>query len=293
MLENKRELEETQGYRYAPPKTDEQETALTTTDGATIGPAETEALLEIARKEAESYRSLRLATRRTQRLFGGLFCILSAMWIIGLLFGRGGGISIFPFIILIASMGGAAMSQSYKAAAGKLAQVNDVRAVGMLAEALGSGDRDLTAVARKALRRLLPQMQFSDAPLLTAEQRDILNRFLPQVVTREDRAFSLAILKAYEQVGDEKSIVVVEKLTNSPVAQFDSELRQAAIDCLPYLRDSVARRRESQVLLRASHSEEARPETLLRPASAAPTNDDAQKLLRPVGEQAEDTRDKG
>ena len=100
------------------------------------------------------------------------------------------------------------------------------------------------------------------------------------MTTRDSRALSLAILKAYEQVGGEKEAAALESLMKSSVAKYDTELREAAQDCLPSLRASIVRRKESAVLLRASQAEDARPETLLRPAAYAASPNDAQELLR-------------
>jgi len=67
-----------------------------------------------------------------------------------------------------------------------------------------------------------------------------------------------------------------------PVAAYDSELRQAALDCLTYLRASIARRKESHILLRASQAEDIRPETLLRPALYSGNATPPDQLLRPA-----------
>ena len=244
--------------------------------------AQFENALVIARAEAKAYRKKRCASRTTLYLMGGLFSLMTLFWLYGVISGRNPA-DWSNFIIyssLFTSFGGVALSQSHKEATKILAQFNDVRAVGLLAETLESGDKDLTRVSRDALTNLLPRLQFSDAALLSAAQRDILSRALPKVVKKEDRALSLAILKAYEQVGGEREAAAVERLAGSSVAAYDSALREAAIDCLPALRDSIARRRESAVLLRASQAGEVQPETLLRPAAYAANQNDAQELLR-------------
>jgi len=247
-----------------------------------LAAAHFENLLAAARVEAQSYRKRRRTNRITVSLLSGIFGLMALLWIYGLVTGRDMGTwtNFYLYGGLFSSFGGVAMSQNHKEAAQKLAEFDDVRAVGLLTETLESNDRDLTRVGHDALIRLLPRLQFSDAALLSDEQRDILNRVLPKVVTRKDRALSLAILQAYQQVGSEKDAAAVEKLAAGPVAAYDSELRQAALDCLTYLRASIARRKESHILLRASQAEDIRPETLLRPAAYVANQNDAQELLR-------------
>ena len=248
-----------------------------------IEAAHFENVLAAARTEAQAYRRRRRTNRITVYLLGGVFSLMVILWMYAAFTGRdiGNWSNFFIYSGLFTSFGGVAMSKNHKEAAEKLAQFNDVRAVGLLTEILESSDKDTARVSRDALILLLPRLQFSNAGLLSAEQRDVLNRALPKAVTKGDRALSLAILQAYQQVGSEKEAAVVERLATGSVAAYDSELRQAAQDCLPYLRDSIARRKESHVLLRASQAEDARPETLLRPASYAANQNDAQELLRP------------
>ena len=240
-----------------------------------------EATFATASKEAQTYRISRRNTKTAKYTFLSLFGIMALFGVYDLIVGKNGeAFNFLTYTGLLTCFGGATMSKSHKEAAEKLAQFGDVRAVGLLTEALESNDAQLVTAARDALIRLLPRLQFSDANLLSAEQRDILNRALPSAITQEDRNLSLATLKAYEQIGSENEEVAVEKLAASSVAAYDSALRQAAQDCLPYLRASVARRKESASLLRASQAENVRPETLLRPAAYAANSNDAQELLR-------------
>ncbi len=248
-----------------------------------------ENLLREAKTESETYHRTRRMYRIARPIMFALLFVMFLVWLInGILKGKW-MLDFFPMLGVLAGFGATSLTQSHKNAVSKLAQIDDIRAVGLLTDMLeskdglaGPVDSKLIADSRAALIRLLPRLQFSDAALLSAEQRDILSRALPKVVTREDRALSLAVLQAFRQVGGEREAEAVAKLAESSVAAYDSELREAARDCLPFLRESLARRREGATLLRASHAEDARPETLLRPAAYVAGQNDAQELLRPT-----------
>jgi hypothetical protein len=101
-------------------------------------------------------------------------------------------------------------------AAQALAGIEDLRAVGPLAEALEyrspGSQPTIYPVITGALRRLLPRMQASDAHLLTEPQRSCLYRAL----LKGDAELVLAIVKALEQIGDGKALPYVEKLAEEP-----------------------------------------------------------------------------
>ena len=92
--------------------------------------------------------------------------------------------------------------------------------------------------------------------------------------------FRLAILKALEQVGDERAIPAVQRIAVTPAfLPTAKRLREAAERCLPLLQSNHQTIEATKTLLRASSAEQASPETLLRAAEFAP---DAapDKLLR-------------
>jgi HEAT repeat protein len=119
----------------------------------------------------------------------------------------------------------------------------DVRAVGLLAEALSFGDKAVRAVAEQALIRLLPRLQPEDAELLNKKQRECLYRAMrngnPELV--------IAILKALTRVGDEEALRHVEDLCMNA---RDPRVRWAAMECLPGLKERVIREGMAQRLLR-------------------------------------------
>jgi hypothetical protein len=161
------------------------------------------------------------------------------------------------------------LSSRQTEAARKLAQHDDVRGIGPLAEALEWPDSDLQAVAVKALTRLLPRLQATDGTLLNAHQRGCLYRHL-NFHTRSQPEFQLAILKALEQVGDAAAIPHVRKLAKRvALGRLQQQVRRAAQDCLPFLETRAEQRRVSQTLLRASSAAGTTPDMLLRPADSS------------------------
>ncbi|MCW3095243.1 MAG: hypothetical protein JWL77_861 [Chthonomonadaceae bacterium] len=170
-------------------------------------------------------------------------------------------------------------SQQAQLAALAISRLDDVRAIGSLAEALEFPDRDIRPIARKALIHLLPRLKASDAALLSSAQRACLNRTL-----RGDQSeLILAILKAWEQVGDPKAIPAVRSLAEGrgECGQIP-EVVQAAKECLPFLQQSLEQRQNDTQLLRSADGNRAPAESLLRPATSQVSAEPANQLLRPT-----------
>ncbi|MCW3095244.1 MAG: hypothetical protein JWL77_862 [Chthonomonadaceae bacterium] len=113
--------------------------------------------------------------------------------------------SLAPLGLLFA---GGTASRKQQAMAMAITQFDDVRAVGPLAEALEFPHEAVVPVAVKALIRLLPRLKASDSSLLNSAQRACLGRALQGGNT----ALTLAILKAWEQVGDADALPEVQRL---------------------------------------------------------------------------------
>lgn len=162
-------------------------------------------------------------------------------------------------------------------AAYTLSKRGDMRFVPLILKywMIGSSGADAEG---KALALLLPQMKLKDSTLLTSEHRKKLNRhllFAPIKRRVKTTDLRLAILKAYEQVGDASSLVAVEELLTKNI---DAKLRDAAETCCLYLRQNIGRVSEVQTLLRASALPD-KPEELLRPARE---KREEEPLLRPA-----------
>ncbi|HZT43288.1 MAG TPA: hypothetical protein VFA07_14050, partial [Chthonomonadaceae bacterium] len=177
-----------------------------------------------------------------------------------------------------------------------LIRLQDRQAIGPLVEAMDIEDGPLRRLVAEALTGLLPHLHASDAGLLTHSQRSRLyrvlqkcsepSRFIPrwlraqQSTTRAELAN--AILKAMEQVGDEKALPYVERLAACPAYSPAMErVRNAARDCLPFLQTRIAQVDASQTLLRPSAVEET-PNHLLYPVLQSDPLPDL--LVRPVQE---------
>ena len=191
----------------------------------------------------------------------------------------------FPFLMPICTFFTGAflfqvmLSPSQKHAAKWLAQLEDVRAVGFLTEALQWKDAEIRASATYGLTLLLPRAKQSDTRYLTLKHRQILlsqfNRVEPS------SKFLLAILKAMEQVGGAEALPVVSRLARGEGRlRNDTVLVAAARECLPYLTARAEGRELRDTLLRSSSAAEVAPETLLRPAPAT-SEEPANELLRP------------
>lgn len=141
----------------------------------------------------------------------------------------------------------------------RLAEGDDVRAVGPLAEALFDGDKAVREIAERGLIRLLPRLKESDAHVLNEEQ----NRRLRRALDGSNEDLAIAVLRALEFVGDSNALWDVLKLRSRTRAE---RVRDAAKECLPYLearvpQDSLLRSSEApsvpaDALIRSEHHED-------------------------------------
>lgn len=177
-----------------------------------------------------------------------------------------------------------------------LARREDVRAIGPLIDALGLDDAGVHEIAADGLIRLLPRLKASDADLLSDAQKSVLIRILNEPIgtfvagsvgyvfrlaTNRDFELRLAILKAFEQVGDKRMIGVVERLANiKPKNAGQKRIKEAAEACLPALQSRIEQKTYSQTLLRAAEVTDAAPATLLRAATGT-ASESPEQLLRP------------
>ncbi|HZO89820.1 MAG TPA: hypothetical protein VFB38_15940 [Chthonomonadaceae bacterium] len=240
---------------------------------AQLGPEALDSLLALVKQEA--------AKRKKRRRIFVTIIVCYIVFVLGMAIIFEGKLdpALFNSIGSMSGLIGAAfaVSQAQRNAAKKLAEFEDIRVVGPLAEALEFGDKNIRAVAEDALIKLLPRLQASDASLLNEEQRACLNRALKG----KNGALAKAILKAYEQVGDEKALPFVQKLAaGEGRAAKDASIRTAAQECLPYLEKLVAQQRASQTLLRAADAAETPPDVLLRPAEGGVSSTAPEQLLR-------------
>jgi hypothetical protein len=160
------------------------------------------------------------------------------------------------------------------------ANLEDIRLVGPLVELLKFEDAGIKRLAGETLIKLLPRLKASDAFLLNTTQRALLCKALMARVNAE--SFRIAILKAFEQVGDSTCLATVQRLADGEIAnEAEARVRDAARECVPYLQARLEQEKAAQSLLRpsaAGHSSE----TLLHPVAASPT--EPALLLRSTSE---------
>jgi hypothetical protein len=196
----------------------------------------------------------------------------------------------------------------------ELGETEDVRLVGLLAEAAVTMEftaPGIEALATSGLTRLLPRLKASDRMLFSPHQRDCLRQLLRAGVLklpsyrylqaeenasgkvppwylrriRRNRGLMLAILKALEQIGDGEDLPIVEQLAAGAGMGQSAQVRRAAQECLPYLRQRAEQERCSKTYLRAANAPPPPAETLLRAAHGGPETDPQQLLRAGTAEQ--------
>jgi hypothetical protein len=250
-------------------------TTFAASEESSLSPAEVEKLLEQLSSEGRR----RKRKRRVRRIALGVYVSFILIMLVIKLATHARGWNV-PFINMFWIFGGlGAASQLQKEGVRKLAKEPDKRAVGHFVEALDFGDKDVAKEAAEALIVILPQLRESDSHLLNDEQRSILYK----QIRGGDTKLILAILKALDQIGDEKALVFVEERASGANRRGDvRQIQEAAEACLPVLRARVEQERAAHTLLRATEAVEPDSAVLLRPAGGAgePSTD----LLRPVVE---------
>ena len=162
-----------------------------------------------------------------------------------------------------------------------LARYPDRDLVGYMADVVAYRNKAITASVRPALISVLPRLRREDAWLLNRRQRAALNCELARA-GRSQPMLALAILAAWEQVGDASCIPAVRKLARAKSRDRISPAVVArAQACLPLLTSQGSTPATQHELLRASAAAPGGDAALLRAASAASRFDD--NLLRAGG----------
>lgn len=162
----------------------------------------------------------------------------------------------------------------------RLAEQEDVCAIGPLLEELGHMDFDRHALVMRALTRLLPRLQQEDEDLLSPDQRACLHAALREATDATSGAynveFAVAALATLRHVGDHHDLRLAQRLAkDAGHGVTDARIRRAAAECVEGLQDRFLRMRHAGVLLRPA---EAPADTLLRPVE---NNTPPEQLLRP------------
>lgn len=243
-----------------------------------LGPTATEPLLHALEEEGLKYRKQRRARKRFTAValtFVGLYLVI----------GISAGISTGQWDMLsqLGSMAGlfggigavAAMSPQHKSIVSLMANLDDARSIGWLADSLNSDDVTVRSSASKALIRLLPRLTPANASLLDDESRRSLDR---TVVKSDDSGLVLAILNAFEVVGDGRSLEAVAAVEQERAVTKQPAIVEAAMRAGDAIRARIEKEHQAHVLLRAIDAGD-QADTLLRPAEDAGSNDPT-NLLR-------------
>lgn len=271
------------------------ETAAETTDSEMAG--------DSLSLEAQKYR------RSVAKMLGGVIAFSMATIVLRAVLGRENWEALLPaqYVVpgslaamllfsLFAVRNARKPRQYARALAAQTANQTDIRSVGALVDALSLDDGKTHEIAIAALTHMLPQLTESDADALSSAQRAKLNRLLLtpidsmlykdvrallQPASAQAVAFRVAILQAWERIGDEKALATVEQLASqTPSAPGEKRIYEAAVACLPALKLRVALMQDGKTLLRASQAPPDDPNSLLRPVES---DQDAPRdnLLRP------------
>ncbi len=195
----------------------------------------------------------------------------------------------FWYVLLYASalMADIVLRWRWGRSATNIANIDDVRAVGALAEALDIPDIHIREKAETALARLLPRLTAEEARLLTETQRHCLYRRLKIENAPIAPGFMVALLDMLGKFGDAGALPAVQTLAGALVTSANGKRVQAAArECLSILRKRIVAQETSGTLLRASSPRDDSGATLLRPAQdqsmTAP-----EELLRAIRPDAE------
>lgn len=200
-------------------------------------------------------------------------------------------IQIFGFLFAVKGMSSLS-KEAIRTIQGKF----DVQMIGMLVMCLPEADAETRDIVVQELKRLLAEVKIHDRQYLNNEEMKIL---LAQL-DGKDEEFTIAILKALEQIGDERALPYVERLAQkadpkrrktvkeillTPIGSKKPDtsefvtVSEAAKACLPFLHQRIQEAAVSSTLLRASSQHEVSgSEELLRPASASQERHEAELL---------------
>jgi hypothetical protein len=170
-------------------------------------------------------------------------------------------------------------SHQYYRIINTLSQLDDVRAVGPLAEALSIPDVNSRVPLFRALLKLLPRLEPRDAEMLNEQQRLALRKILNAWDPETESAIMLVLIKALTTIQDVPSLPTMEALAKrSPRTANRRMVVEAAASSAAILREAKLRMETPQTLLRAS-TESTAPAQLLRAAHPGPDTQ-VEQLLR-------------
>ena len=168
----------------------------------------------------------------------------------------------FAVVSIVAAM---AASQFQVGAAEALAHLNDIRAVGPLAEVLGTVTGKRKKLVLGALERMLPRLELEQAALLDEHQRIRLARAMARA---DSPGFTIAAIGELDRIGDTTCADTVRRIAcgQTPISHHET-VRLAAADAMPRFERRAAAARQRATLVRPA--EAPGTEALLRPYEGA------------------------
>lgn len=244
---------------------------------ARLGPESSEELLAALEDEGHKHRKRQRIVKRSMVGFVTFILLyLTFGLVLGLTTGKWDVLSNFGSLCgTFGALGAAAaISPQFRSLATAMSTLDDVRSVGWLVDAMTSQDKQLQASAESALVRLLPKLTAADRNLLDDEQRRRLDK---QLQKSRSRDFAVAILEAYEKVGDSQSLGAIGHFAEGHGASpFDPHVRRVAMRAEDAIRVRAETERQARTLLRATV--DTGEDVLLRPAAGSSAVEDT--LLR-------------
>lgn len=193
----------------------------------------------------------------------------------------------FPSGLVLLALMFAGSREQYELAT-RIADLDDVRAIGALLRARAWPDKRLMQASDKALIRLLPRIKASDAPKFSRTDvlylHDVFRTYPLTRIDRRNPELTFAALGALIQIGDESAIPSVKRVMAMRCrCEVDERIRVAAEECLAAL--EARRNAQGETLLRPADGRIVREQLLLRPATGS-TLTDSESLLRPLGKDS-------
>jgi len=242
------------------------------------GPPGIERLLVEVKTEAEKRRERRKPWRVARTSLLALLVYIAIIVLLQLTpFRQFPGVTALSNAFVMMIVGSLALSQFQVNAGKALAHLDDVRAVGPLAEMLEGSDRKTRRLVVDALTRLLPRVQPDQADLLDETHRARIARTLER---SSEPNFAEAAIRALDTVGDYSCADIIRRIAAwEAVSSKYVGVRAAALDALPRFERRAEQARLASTLLRPADAPEG--DHLLRPASG-PDATPEERLLRPA-----------
>jgi hypothetical protein len=189
------------------------------------------------------------------------------------------------FAVAVAVLPKYTLMPKHRRLAKDLEEIDDIREIGKVVDALALPDPSIIVSLRPTLIRLLSKIKASDTALLDLDQRTLLYGILKMEQARTHADLQVAILRALEQIGDAGALPAVQALASAKAQTArQRRVQEEAQNCLSALMENAGQADQSWRLLRPSQAPSEAAEMLVRPAASTSTLPEL--LLRPTEGEA-------